>query len=182
MIILDKKKETKQNERDNNTADSPKENKTEQKRIKELIEEKKELEMLVKKIAADFDNYKKRIESEKTELKKLYNKEIIKKILLIIDNFELALNNTNNHKNFVKGVEMIYSMLINMLKDEGVTPIEEENKEFDPKIHEPIMTREGSEDNKVVEIVQKGYFYKGTVLRAAKVIVSKKKNKENKKE
>jgi len=175
----DKKPDDKKNKKDKLSNKNKKNTKNE---VEKLILEKTELEQLVKRIAADFDNYKKRVMAEKAELKELYNKEIIKKILGIVDNFELALNNTENHEKFVKGVEMIYSMLINMLSDEGVKAIENNDDKFDPKIHEPIMTKKGDEDNKIVEIVQKGYFYRNSVLRAAKVIVSKKKNKEDKKE
>ena len=147
-----------------------------------LNNEKRELEQLLKRLAADFDNYKKRVETDKKSFSDYCKKELIQRLLTIVDNFELALNNTKDHEQFVKGVEMIYSQLMTFLENEGVKTINCENQVFDPKLHEPLMIKNGDEDNKILEVIQKGYFLNDILLRPAKVIVSRKEgNSDDKK-
>lgn len=150
------------------------------KKIDQLKKENEELRYLVKRIAADFDNYKKRMEIEKEEMIKLSSKKIIMKLLPILDNFELALKNTENHESFVKGVELIYSMLLSSLEEEGLKSFLPQ--EFDPNYCEVILIKEVNKkemDNKVLEVIQKGYALNKNIIRPAKVIIGKYKSEKN---
>jgi molecular chaperone GrpE len=155
-------------------------------KISRLEKENAELNSLVKRVAADFDNYKKAVERERDKSALLSLKRFILKLLTVIDNFELALRDCQAKINedqeakeaqdpFRKGVKMIYSQLLALLEEQGVKPFDPLGQEFDPQFHEVIFTRESEEDNEhnVIEVVQKGYLMNGLLLRPAKVIVSK---------
>ena len=95
-------------------------------------------------------------------------------MITVLDSFEIALRNTGNHKEFVKGVELIYSQLYSVLKDEGLQPIDCLGKTFDPYCHEVMLTQPSEkEDDTIIEELQKGYRLKGQVIRHSKVRVSK---------
>ncbi|MBD3259166.1 nucleotide exchange factor GrpE [Candidatus Woesearchaeota archaeon] len=135
----------------------------------------KELTETAKRVQADFENYKKRMEKEKQDFIKEANADLLKRLLNIIDNFELALKSEQNHEDFVKGVELIYAQLKELMTAEGVKEIETEGKQFDPYVHEAMIT--GNDDTKkdgeILEELQKGYTLKDTVLRHSKVKVNK---------
>ena len=101
-------------------------------------------------------------------------KSTLEKVLPIVDNFERALQTETSDSSFKEGMEKIYKMLIKNLSDLGVTPIEAQGKEFDPKFHNAVMhvDDENYGDNEVVEELQKGYMYKDTVLRHSMVKVA----------
>ncbi|HDN97641.1 MAG TPA: nucleotide exchange factor GrpE, partial [bacterium] len=106
------------------------------------------------------------------------SEKIILKILPAIDNFERALKYSKDSKNFeaiLKGVEMVYKFLMQTLEDEGLKPFDSIGKKFDPKIHEAVETvnKEDLPDEVIVEEFQRGYFFKGKLLRPAKVVVNK---------
>lgn len=128
------------------------------------------------RLKAEFDNYQKRTLREKEELKKTGSKNLILKVLPIIDNLELALGNVqeDSDSEFIKGVKMIYSQMIQVLEEEGVEAIEEKG-EFNPKLHEAVLSaEEGGEDGQILQVLQKGYMLNKRVLRHAKVkIVNK---------
>jgi molecular chaperone GrpE len=133
-------------------------------------------------VQADFENYKKRTEKEKADFTRIACSGLIEEILPIMDTFEIALKNKENQKEFVKGVEMIYSQLFSTLEKIGLKPIESEGKKFDPYLHEALMQEESDEEQGVViEEFQKGYSLNGKVIRHSKVKVSKGKKKEAKK-
>ena len=95
-------------------------------------------------------------------------------MLPILDSFELALQNKKEKEEFVKGVELIYSQLHDLLEKEGVKKIEE-TKKFDPYLHEALMQKEGDkEDGIILEELQKGYMLNEVIIRPTKVVVSKK--------
>jgi len=149
-----------------------------EKKIDELEEKDaqiKELTDTLKRLQADFENYKKRIEKEYLEFRKNSLAEFIKKLLPVLDNFELTLNNKEKNKEFVKAVEMIYSELYTILEDEGLKKIEALNKKFDPYVHEALLAekKKGKEPNIVIEELQKGYKLNDKILRNSKVKVSK---------
>ncbi|MBW2987042.1 nucleotide exchange factor GrpE [Candidatus Woesearchaeota archaeon] len=135
----------------------------------------KELTETAKRVQADFENYKKRVENEKQEFIQQANADLLKKLLNIIDNFELALKNEQSPEDFAKGIELIYAQLRELLTQEGVKEIETENKQFDPYLHEAMITGndETKKDNQILEEFQKGYTIKNTVLRHSKVKVNK---------
>ena len=128
----------------------------------------------LQRLQAEFENYKKRTDRDKEDFKCYSEAEMIKQILPIIDNFELALKNTGNHDEFVKGIELVYSQLFQMLEDKGVKKIECVGKRFDPHVHEALLSEESDkEEGIILEELQKGFMIKDRVLRHAKVKVAK---------
>ena len=131
----------------------------------------------LKRLQAEFENYKKRTEKENAQFREFAKTDLIQKLLSVIDSMEMGLKNTQNHEHFVKGMELVYSQLYAILQDEGLCEISTENKSFDPYYHEALMvnpTTDEKQDNKIVEVFQKGYTLKSRVLRHSKVKVSKK--------
>lgn len=142
--------------------------------LKEKIEE---LEDRVKRQMAEFDNFRKRSEKEKTMMFETGAKSVIEKILPVVDNFERGLASVPEEQKtdgFAQGMEMIYKQLMTVLTDLGVTPIEAVGREFDPNVHNAVMHVENEElgENIVAEEFQKGYQYKDAVLRYSMVSVA----------
>ncbi len=144
-------------------------------RVKELEAQVLDLTNTLKRVQADFENYRKRVESQRAESVKFASQAVIKKLLPIIDDFELALNQVGDSSDpFVKGVEMIYASLLDLLEQEGVSVINPLGLPFDPFRHEALLTRHSDQPaNTVVEVMQKGYALFDRVLRPARVVVSK---------
>jgi len=131
-----------------------------------------ELTSLLKSVQADFENYKKRTEQEKQDSNYYFKKEIITKLLPVLDMFELALKHTENKEEFIKGMEMIFAQFLATLENEGLQPIKE--KEFNPTLHEAVIAEESDEkENTILEELQKGYTINGKVIRCSRVKVSK---------
>jgi molecular chaperone GrpE len=131
------------------------------------------------RLAAEFDNYKKRVKGELDNAKGVGKADLIKNMLPIIDEFEFALIviSKTEDKNVAKGIEMLYSNFIDVLKKEGLAEIECKGI-FDPYKHEPIMTKESeAKHGTILEVVNKGYTFNGTMLRPASVIVAKSEEK-----
>jgi len=147
----------------------------------ELEAAKAEIESLKDQLlrkAADFENYKKRVQREFENLIKTANENLITDILPVLDDFERSLNfgkDHNDFNSFYEGVELIYKKLQKTLADYGLKPIESVGKEFNLELHEAVMQVESQEHppNTVVEEHQKGYMLNDKVIRHAKVIVSK---------
>ncbi|MBW2981817.1 nucleotide exchange factor GrpE [Candidatus Woesearchaeota archaeon] len=144
-------------------------------------EKTEELTILLKKVQADFENYKKRVEKEKSEFTQFASQELIKKLLPLLDSFQLALSHDGNHEEFKKGVELIYSQLWQTLESEGLKQIDALDKPFDPFFHEALMQEESEKpENTVIEELQKGFMLKDNVVRPTKVKIAKKKKEEKK--
>ncbi|MBW2978178.1 nucleotide exchange factor GrpE [Candidatus Woesearchaeota archaeon] len=155
-----------------------------QEKISKEIDKKEiqiqELTNLVKKVQADFENYKKQQDKEKTEFCKYASQELVKKLLPLLDSFQSALKNSNSEE-FKKGVELIYSQFWKILESEGLKPIEALNKQLDPFLHEVLLQEKSDKpENTVIEELQKGYTFKDAVLRPAKVKIAKKKEDDKK--
>ena len=151
------------------------------KELKKQSEEKTqkidELTDTLKRLQAEFENFKKRIESEKKEFVKYAKSDIIKNILPVIDSFELALKNTNNSEKLVEGIKMIYAHLYSILESEGLRPIKAFGEKFDPYKHEVLMKESSDKpEDTILEEIQKGYTLNDKVLRFSKVKVSEKIN------
>ncbi len=133
------------------------------------------------RLAAEFDNYKKRVSKENEELKSISKAELIKKIIPVLDEFELAIDAMSDSKNdehMVKGMELIYSNLSSALKNEGLSVIETEGV-YDPYRHEIIMTKESEKKpGTILDVVRKGYQFNGLLVRPASVIVAKEDTKK----
>ena len=129
------------------------------------------------RLAAEFDNYKKRTARQFASILESAQAEVITELLTIQDNFERALqveNNKGDFADFKKGVELIFSQLADLLKKNGVEPFESVGEKFDPNFHEAMMTVESddTEEGIIVEEFTKGYKFKDRILRHAKVSVA----------
>ena len=128
----------------------------------------------LKRSMAEFDNYRKRTEKEKSSMYIIGAREIIEKILPVVDNFERGLAQAPEGDAFAEGMQMIYKQLMTTLAGLGVEPIEAVGKEFNPDFHNAVMhvEDENAGENMVVEELQKGYTYKGFVVRHSMVKVA----------
>lgn len=129
------------------------------------------------RLAAEFDNYKKRTARQFASILESAQAEVITELLTIQDNFERALlveNNTGDFADFKKGVELIFSQLVDLLKKNGAEPFESVGEKFDPNYHEALMTvkTDDKEEGTIVEEFTKGYKFKDRILRHAKVSVA----------
>lgn len=160
---------------------------TEDKKDKKLFKRKpkkdkkdEQIEDLTDKLTrqmAEFDNYRKRTEKEKTAMYEIGAKEVVEKILPVVDNFERGLAAVPEDKkddSFVAGMEMIYKQIMTSLEEIGVKPIEAVGKEFNPDFHNAVMHIEDEElgENIVAEEFQKGYTYRESVVRHSMVKVA----------
>ena len=128
----------------------------------------------LKRNMSEFDNFRKRTEKEKSSMYIIGAKDIIEKILPVVDNFERGLAQATEGDPFAEGMEKIYKQLTTTLESLGVEPIEAVDKEFNPDLHNAVMHVEDESvgDNIVVEELQKGYTYKGFVVRHSMVKVA----------
>lgn len=140
----------------------------------ELIEE---LTDKYKRTFAEFDNFRKRSEKEKSAMYEVGAKSVIEKILPVVDNFERGFKSVSDEEKatpFAEGMDKIYKQLIKTLEDLGVTEIEAEGKEFNPDYHNAVMHIEDEEfgENVIAEVLQKGYMYRESVVRHSMVKVA----------
>ena len=140
------------------------------------VEQIEELTDQVKRQMAEFDNFRKRTEKEKTQMYDMGARSIVEKILPVIDNFERGLAGVpeeNKEDAFVVGMDKTYRQMLTELETVGVTPIEALGKEFDPEYHNAVMQVESEEyeSGVVAQELQKGYMYKDSVVRHSMVAV-----------
>ena len=126
---------------------------------------------------AEFDNFRKRTEREKSQMYEIGAKDIIEKILPVIDNFErglAAVPEESKEDPFVEGMEKIYKQIMTTLEGVGVKPIEAVGQEFNPDFHNAVMHVEDEEagENIITEEFQKGYMYHDSVVRHSMVKVA----------
>ena len=148
------------------------------KKKKDKKDEKiEELTDRVKRQMAEFDNFRKRTEKEKSQMYEIGAKDIIEKILPVVDNFErgiAAVPEEEKSNPFAEGMEKIYKQLMTTLEEIGVKPIEAVGQEFDPDFHNAVMHVEDEEvgENIITEEFQKGYLYRDSVVRHSMVKVA----------
>ena len=135
-----------------------------------------ELNDKVKRQMAEFDNFRKRTEREKSQMFEVGAKSVIEKILPVIDNFErglAAVPEESREDGFVQGMDKIYKQLMTELESLGVKPIEAVGREFDPDFHNAVMQVENDEleSGTVAQELQKGYLYQDSVVRHSMVAV-----------
>jgi len=130
-------------------------------------------------LAAEFDNARKRFERERENLVKYGNEKILSHLLGVVDNFDLTVNalksdNDDKVQNIVKGIDMIRNQFLDVLKQNGLAPVESLGKIFDPNFHEAVAQApaEGKENQEVITEYQRGYTLNGRLLRASKVVVA----------
>ena len=145
------------------------------KKMAALEEKVAELEDRTKRQMAEFENFRKRTEKEKSQMFETGAKSVVEKILPVIDNFErgLASIEPDNKDSFYEGMCMIHKQMLNELEKIGVTPIEAIGKEFDPNFHNAVMQVESNEfeSGVVAQELQKGYMYRESVVRYSMVAV-----------
>ena len=126
---------------------------------------------------AEFDNFRKRTEKEKSAMYEIGAKDIVEKLLPVVDNFERGFTTVaeeDKEDAFVTGMEMVYKQLMTMLEGVGVKPIEAVGQEFNPDLHNAVMHVEDETvgENIIVEEFQKGYTYRDSVVRYSMVKVA----------
>ncbi|MBI2508437.1 nucleotide exchange factor GrpE [Candidatus Woesearchaeota archaeon] len=131
-----------------------------------ILEEKKDFLEDLKRVQADFENYIKRVEKEKEQLKLHAKSELLLRFIDIKEDFERALDKAD------EGVKMIYDNFNKILKEEGVKEIQAVGNVFNHVLHEAVSVADGSED-KVIDEIQKGYLLGDKVLRTSKVVIGK---------
>lgn len=141
--------------------------------LKEKIDE---LEDKVKRQMAEFDNFRKRTEKEKTAMFETGARSVIEKILPVVDNFERGFSSIPEEEkgtSFAAGMEMVYKQLMTELEKMDVKPIPAVGEEFDPNLHNAVMQVESDEyeTGVIAQELQKGYTYRGTVVRHSMVAV-----------
>ena len=189
-MIGKKKEEVVKNENNIHNNDAPANNsesvnveaasQVNQEELKKLTDKINDLENKLKYQQAELINYRKRKDEETANMLKYANQDLILELIVIVDNFERAIklddsNLDDNLSKFLAGFKIIYSHLTETLKKFGVEEIETVGQEFDPNIHEALMTvQDQTKPNDIItECLLKGYKLKGKVIRAAKVVVNK---------
>ena len=161
------------------TADTDSRNKKDgffKKKKDKKDEQIEDLQDRLKRQMAEFDNFRKRTEKEKSQMFDMGARTIIEKILPVVDNFErglAAVPEDQKEDAFVTGMDKVYKQLMTELEAIGVKPIETEGKEFDPELHNAVMQVENEEleAGTIAQELQKGYYYKDTVVRHSMVSV-----------
>jgi molecular chaperone GrpE len=158
-----------QNGTDSGTADS-----ATTPEIEQIRAERDELRDMLLRRQAEFDNFRKRTERERSEYLQWAGMEAVKDLLPVLDDFERAMRVEGGNPDYVKGVEMINTRMLNTLKKLGLEPIESTGKPFDPQLHQAIERVEttDAEDGTVLGEFQRGYNFKGKLLRPAMVRVA----------
>ena len=137
-----------------------------------------ELREHLQRMAADFDNYRKRVLKEQTRAVEMAAEPLIRRLLEVLDEFDLAFMAAEQKPDFDKflhGVELLYAKFSEILQDEGVDQIEAEGKPFDPELHEALMQTGGPEGEPFVDdVLRPGYTLRGRVIRPAGVKVVRK--------
>jgi len=139
-----------------------------------LLAEKSELENRLLRARAEFDNARRRGERERSEYLQFAAMDMVRDILPVLDDFERALKVETAGANYAKGVELIYQRLYDGLKKIGLEPIESAGQKFDPNLHQAVDREESQdvEDQTILTEYQRGYNFKGRMLRPAMVKVA----------
>jgi molecular chaperone GrpE len=143
--------------------------------LDELRRERDALQDRLLRTAADFDNYRKRVDRERRDLAEYTASEVLTELLPIIDNLERALQAAPPDDPLRKGVELIHRQMLDMLRKRGVRPIEALGADFDPNFHQAVIHEESSQhrEGEVIEELQRGYLVGERLLRPAMVKVAK---------
>ncbi len=136
--------------------------------------ERDELKELLLRRQAEFDNFRKRTEKERSEFLQYAGMELVRDMLPILDDFDRARKVEAGNPEYAKGVEMIYSRMYETLKKVGLEPIEAEGQHFDPHLHQAVerVETKDAEDGTILGEFQRGYLFKGKLLRPSMVKVA----------
>jgi molecular chaperone GrpE len=140
----------------------------------QLVAEKAELQDRLLRGRAEFDNFRKRTERERSDYIQYAAMEMVRELLPILDDFERALKVETADREYAKGVELIYQRMYDSLKKMGLEPIATEGQQFDPNLHQAIerVPTKDAQDQMVLGEFQRGYNFKGKLLRPAMVRVA----------
>lgn len=140
----------------------------------QLAAEKADLHDRLLRARAEFDNARRRTERERSDYLQFAAMDLVKDLLPILDDFERALKVETADSNYAKGVELIYQRLYDTLKKLGLEPLDTEGKQFDPNVHQAVerVPTDKVEDQTVLGEFQRGYNFKGKLLRPAMVRVA----------
>ena len=140
----------------------------------EAAEEDEALNAKYLRLMADFQNYKRRVEKEKSDIYAYANEKIVSELLNVIDNFERALQHECADERYVEGMQMIFKQFAGVLEKAGLEEITAEGEDFDPNFHNAVMTEDNPEfgSGKVTEVLQKGYLLNKKVIRPSMVKVN----------
>lgn len=140
----------------------------------QLAKEKGELHELLLRRQAEFENFRRRVDREKSELFEYASMDAVKTMLPILDDFERALKVECLDKDYARGMELIYQRFYDVLKKLGLEAINTKDAQFDPHLHHAVEMFETDEhpDNTIIDEYQRGYFFKGRLLRPAMVRVA----------
>jgi molecular chaperone GrpE len=136
--------------------------------------ERDDLKDLLLRRQAEFDNFRKRSERERSDYLQYAAMDSVKELLPILDDFERALKVEAPSSDYAKGIEMIYNRMLEAMKKLGLEPIDTAGKTFDPHLHQAIerVETKDAEDNSILGEFQRGYYFKGKLLRPAMVRVA----------
>jgi molecular chaperone GrpE len=147
-------------------------------RLTQIESERDEYLDTLRRVQAEFENYRKRVIKEQTALVDRATSGLVEQLLPVLDSFELALKNldsagSDDIESVRKGVELVYAELLGALEKAGLSRIEAEGKPFDPNVHEAVMQEDGDGEPVVTDVLRTGYTLKGRVLRPAMVKVTR---------
>jgi molecular chaperone GrpE len=139
-----------------------------------LAAQQEELENRLLRQRADFDNFRKRQERDRSEFIQFAAMDAVRDLLPVLDDFERALQNESADKEYVKGIELIYQRFLESLRKQGLEPIETAGRIFDPNFHQALdmVETEEAEDHAILQEYQRGYNFKGKLLRPSMVRVA----------
>jgi molecular chaperone GrpE len=147
-------------------------------KLSQIESERDEYLDTLRRVQAEFENYRKRVIKEQTALVDRATSGLVEQLLPGLDSFELALKNldsagSDDIESVRKGVELVYAELLGVLEKAGLSRIEAEGKPFDPNVHEAVMQEDGDGEPVVTDVLRTGYTLKGRVLRPAMVKVTR---------
>jgi molecular chaperone GrpE len=162
-----------ENQQKEEVGDEHTEEQVEQKST-EASPEDEEVNTKYMRLMADFQNYKRRTEKEKSDIYAYANEKIVGELLDVIDNFERALLHGEGDEGFVQGMNSVFKILKGVLEKSGLEEIEALGMEFDPNFHNAVMTEDSTEyeSNKVTQVLQRGYKFNGKTIRPSMVKVA----------
>jgi molecular chaperone GrpE len=140
----------------------------------QLLADKADLQDRLLRQRAEFDNYRRRADRERSDYLQYAAMDLVREILPAVDDFDRALKHETADQEYAKGIELIYQRLAEMLKKMGLEPIETTGRRFDPNLHQAVqrVETEDAEDQSILDEFQKGYNFRGKLLRPAMVKVA----------
>ena len=139
-----------------------------------LTAEKNELQEQLLRRQADFENFRRRAERDRSEFLQFAGMELVRELLPVLDDFARALKVEGANADYARGIELIYNRLYDSLKKMGLDPIDTTGQKFDPNLHQAVdrVETDDEEDHQILEEYQKGYKFKGKLLRPSMVKVA----------